>query len=314
MLSLTVTSRGILDLVYEAARTQALADMAGAGPPATTTAQPPLTASELANALSGLAGHTASEASKESTTTHEADRLARVYSIYAFRIREGEYGNRRALYLADKHMGPASDHIYPSNEQMPCASIKAARGGATKAGDGFEASKESTTTHEADRLARVYSIYALRIREGEYGNRRALYFANKHMGPASDHIYPSNEQMPCVSIKLQAAVRREPAMASKRAKNRQPLTRRTASRGHLYSIYALRIREGEYGNRRALYLADKHMGPASDHIYPSNEQMPYASIKAARGGATKAGERAKNRQPPTRRTASRGCTPSTPSA
>ncbi|KAL1521725.1 hypothetical protein AB1Y20_021380 [Prymnesium parvum] len=36
-------------------------------------------------------------------------------------------------------MGPASDHIYPSNEQMHYASIKAARGGATRAGDGFEA-------------------------------------------------------------------------------------------------------------------------------------------------------------------------------
>lgn len=131
----------ILDLVEEAARTQGIADAAAAMQPTATAAQPaPLTASELANALSGLAGRTASEASKESTTTHEADRLAKVYTIYALRLRESEYGNRRALYLANKYMGPASEHLYPSNDQMPYAALKAASGGAAKAaGDSFEA-------------------------------------------------------------------------------------------------------------------------------------------------------------------------------
>jgi len=130
----------LLDLVEEAARTQALADMVMATPIPTAglPTPPPLTASELANALTGLAGRTASEASKESTTTHEAERLAKVYGIYSLRMRESEYGNRRALYLANKYMGPASEHLYPSNEQMPYAAIKAASGGVTKATDVFE--------------------------------------------------------------------------------------------------------------------------------------------------------------------------------
>jgi len=130
----------ILDLVEEATRTQAIADAVGmtpvaAGVPTVT----PLTAGELVNALSGFAGRTASEASKETSTTHEAERLAKVYEIYAIRVRESEYGNRRALYLANKYMGPASEHLYPSSEQMPYAAIKAASGGNAKAGDGLEA-------------------------------------------------------------------------------------------------------------------------------------------------------------------------------
>jgi len=99
----------------------------------------PLTAGELVNALSGIAGRTANEASKESSTTHEAERLAKVYAVYAIRVRESEYGNRRALYLANKYMGPSSEHLYPSCEQMPYAAIKAASGGNAKAGDGLEA-------------------------------------------------------------------------------------------------------------------------------------------------------------------------------
>ncbi|KAL1496749.1 hypothetical protein AB1Y20_014339 [Prymnesium parvum] len=129
----------LLDLVEEAARTQAIADMAmPATIPTGMPTPPPLTASDLATALTGLAGRAASEASKESTTTHEAERLAKVYGIYSLRMRESEYGNRRALYLANKYMGPASEHLYPSNEQMPYAAMKAASGGVSKTADGFE--------------------------------------------------------------------------------------------------------------------------------------------------------------------------------
>ncbi|KAL1530357.1 hypothetical protein AB1Y20_001265 [Prymnesium parvum] len=130
----------ILDLVEEATRTQAIADAVGLTPVAAgSPTVAPLTAGELVSALSGFAGRTASEASKETSTTHEAERLARVYEIYAVRVRESEYGNRRALYLANKYMGPSSEHLYPSSEQMPYAAIKAASGGNAKASDGLEA-------------------------------------------------------------------------------------------------------------------------------------------------------------------------------
>ncbi|KAL1524478.1 hypothetical protein AB1Y20_019372 [Prymnesium parvum] len=131
----------VLDLVEEAARTQAIADWntPGLAPGAPPAGASPLTAGELASALTGLAGRNASEASKEITTTHETERLAKVFTVYSLNMREGEYGNRRALYLANKHMGPASEHLYPSNEQMPYAAIKAAGLGAAKSADGFDA-------------------------------------------------------------------------------------------------------------------------------------------------------------------------------
>eukprot|EP00327_Prymnesium_parvum_P000545 CAMPEP_0182828522 /NCGR_PEP_ID=MMETSP0006_2-20121128/17523_1 /TAXON_ID=97485 /ORGANISM="Prymnesium parvum, Strain Texoma1" /LENGTH=354 /DNA_ID=CAMNT_0024955901 /DNA_START=39 /DNA_END=1099 /DNA_ORIENTATION=+ len=103
------------------------------------TQDPPLTAGDLASALTGLAGRTASEASKEITPSYETERLAKVFSVYALNLLEGEYGNRRALYLANKYMGPTSEHLYPTNEQMPYAALKAAGGGISKANDSFDA-------------------------------------------------------------------------------------------------------------------------------------------------------------------------------
>mmetsp|Transcript_25404 Transcript_25404/g.58063 ORF Transcript_25404/g.58063 Transcript_25404/m.58063 type:complete len:401 (+) Transcript_25404:62-1264(+) len=134
----------VLDLVEEATRVQAIADWSGGVPGAVGLGAPPtgpapLTAGDLASALTGLAGRTASEASKEITPSYETERLAKVFSVYALNLLEGEYGNRRALYLANKYMGPTSEHLYPTNEQMPYAALKAAGGGISKANDSFDA-------------------------------------------------------------------------------------------------------------------------------------------------------------------------------
>jgi hypothetical protein len=59
----------------------------------------------------------------------------------------------------------------------------------------LESSKECTTTYEQTRHAIIVSLYKIALGEEEHANRNGLYKANKYMGPASSHQYPSPEQM-----------------------------------------------------------------------------------------------------------------------
>ena len=48
------------------------------------------------------------------------------------------------------------------------------------------------------------------------------------------------------------------------------------------------LSEDEVGNRNALYKARRYLGIDSEHTYPSQEQMPYMSVKSASGGGVTA--------------------------
>ena len=74
------------------------------------------------------------------------------------------------------------------------ADIAAAMAAASEASK-LESSKECTTTYEQTRHAIIVSLYKIALGEEEHANRNGLYKANKYMGPASSHQYPSPEQM-----------------------------------------------------------------------------------------------------------------------
>ena len=52
----------------------------------------------------------------------------------------------------------------------------------------------------------------------------------------------------------------------------------------VHTIYSVWMSEDEVGNRSALYKARRYMGDESEHVYPSQEQMPYMGVKNASGG------------------------------
>ena len=56
----------------------------------------------------------------------------------------------------------------------------------------------------------------------------------------------------------------------------------------MHAIYSVWLSEDEVGNRSALYKARRYMGDDSEHTYPSQEQMPFMSVKSASGGGVTA--------------------------